>query len=180
MKRLWILFITAVIVYGPAIAQPQQSENFRMTKSVLDGGGGASSSTNFQLVSAFGQPTPVGMQSSANFVLYAGFLEPSFQISPISPIQHLVILREGTDMRLWWEPITGAESYRIYRDPDPLFTPAPGNQVGSVTDTTFADTGVVGLPPLKYYYVVTAVNLHDDSVAKQGTDIKQKNVSHKE
>ncbi len=167
MKRILLLILIALPSAATVLAQPQQSEHFRITKAVLDAGGGASSSANFQLVSAFGQPTPVGVQSSTNFVLYAGFLQPTFQLSPISPIQQLVILRVGDDMRLWWEAIPGAESYRIYRDLTPEFIPTEGNQIGSVADTTFADAGVVSLPPIQYFYIVTAVNEQDEPIASQ-------------
>jgi len=177
MKRIGFLILVAGIAgYAPTdtFAQPQQSENFRITKSVIDAGGGASSSTNFQLVSAFGQPTPIGLSSSANFMHSAGFLSPIFAVSPLSPIQDLVIMRQtaSNNMRLDWSAIAGAESYRIYRDENPLFTPVPGNQIGSVTDTTFIDVDAVSLPMVKYYYIVTAVNEHNAPVtgskAKRG------------
>ena len=167
-RSSFILLLSAFQLFGiSAFSQPQQSEHFRITKSVLDAGGGASSSANFQLVSAFGQPTPIGLSSSENFLLTAGFLSPSFALSPLSPIQDLVIIRApaSDNMRLDWTVIPGAESYCVYRDENALFTPGPGNLVGSVTDTTFIDTGIVSLPPLKYYYIVTAVNEHNEPVA---------------
>ena len=142
-----------------AFAQPQQSENFRIAKSVLDAGGGTGTSANFHLVSAFGQPTPIGLSSSANFVLSAGFLSPSFSVSPLSPIQDLVIMRQpglSNDMRLDWSATAGATTYYIYRDTNPLFTPAPGNQVGTSATNAYLDAGAVGLPAIKYYYIVTS------------------------
>ena len=184
MRRFSLLMLIALpcaaTLPSVVFAQPQQSENLRMTKSVLDAGGGTSTSASFQLVSAFGQPAPVGVQNSANFVLYAGFLEATFQLSPISPIQQLVIQRVGNDMRLWWEAIVGAESYRIFRAVTPLFTPGESNQIGSVADTTFADAGVVSLPPIQYFYIVTAINEHNDPVAYQGVERKQMEVRRRE
>jgi hypothetical protein len=140
-------------------AQPQQSENFRITKSVLDAGGAPSTSTNFHLVSAFGQPTPIGVASSANFTLYAGFLTPAFAVSPNAPFD-LVIKRQpalSNDMKLDWSAVSGATSYVIYRDTNPIFTPAPGNQVGTSGTNSFIDAGAVGLPAIKYFYIVEAV-----------------------
>lgn len=159
MPRMLIVISCALLCGATVFAQSQQSENFRITKSVLDAGGGASVSANFRLVSAFGQPTPIGFSSSANFGLSAGFLTPTFELSPLSDIQRLVILRVGAsaDMKLDWERIATATSYTIHRDSNPLFVPGPGNQIGTAGDTTFTDVGAVNLAPLKYYYNVKAI-----------------------
>ncbi len=60
MRRLLAFILIALPCAATAFAQPQQSENFLMTKSVFTAGGDVSNSTDFQLVSAFGQPTPLG------------------------------------------------------------------------------------------------------------------------
>ena len=160
MKRTFLFAFSLLSLFAfSAFAQPQQSENFRITKSVLDAGGGPSTSTNFQLVSVFGQPTPIGLQWSENFVLSAGFLSPIFSVSPLSPIQDLVIMRQpglSNDMRLDWSAILGATLYTIYRDTNPLFTPAPGNLLGTSATNTFTDVGAVGLPAIKYFYIITS------------------------
>ncbi len=49
------------------------STNFRITSSVISGGGNVMSSTNHILVSTLGQPTSIGNSSSANYGLDAGF-----------------------------------------------------------------------------------------------------------
>lgn len=46
---------------------------FKITSSVLSGGGNFMPSENYQLVSTSGQPTPTGNNSSAGFILDAGF-----------------------------------------------------------------------------------------------------------
>ncbi len=158
MKRVLFILICALLCGSALFAQPQQSENFRITKSVLHAGGGASTSANFRLVSAFGQPTPIGVSSSANFVLSAGFLTPSFAASPLSPIQNLVIIRQpaSNNMKLDWGTIAGATLYTIYRDVTPTFTPGPGNLLGTSATNTFTDVGAVNLPATKYFYNVTS------------------------
>lgn len=152
------VLLLAVLLVGAvaAFAQPQQSENFRITKSVLDAGGGLSTSANFRLVSAFGQPSPLGEQASANFVLHAGFLSPALELSPLSPVQALVIQQQGLNAFLSWNAVAGAGLYRIYRSTTPAFVPGPGNLVGSTAGTTFTDSGVISLPALRHYYVITA------------------------
>jgi hypothetical protein len=150
---------TLLLLLFPALLWAQsQSENFTLTKSVMDAGGGASSSASFNLVSAFGQPTPVGVQSSANFNLYAGFLSPVLQVSPLSPIQRLVIKEATPDARLYWETRAGAGSYSIHRAPTVEFTPGPGNFVATVTDTFYTDAGVLAGPATQQYYIVIVNN----------------------
>lgn len=139
-----------------AVAQPQQSANFRIPKSALDASGGSSASTDFHLVSALGQSSPIGRQTSTDFVLYGGFLSPQFGVGALSPIQHLVILPNQPNVGLWWDRVSGAASYKVYRSIDPLFTPAPANLLGTASDTTFTDVGAVNLPAVRYYYIVTA------------------------
>ena len=153
MKKVFLIIALAPVLL---LAQPQQSEDFRITKQVLDAGGAPSSSANFQLVSAYGQPTPIGAQTSEDFVLYAGFLNPAFGVSPLSPIQELVIKQSQPDVILYWEPIAGANSYEIYRSLDPMFIPGPGDHIGTATDTTYTDVNATTLPNGKYFYNVTA------------------------
>jgi hypothetical protein len=154
MKKTFLIF-AFMLVPGLLLAQPQ-SENFVMTKQVLDAGGAASVSETFALYSAYGQPSPIGVQSSETFTLSGGFLSPMFAVSPVSPIQQLVILQDQPDVILFWEPIQGANSYIIYRSDDPIFMPDPMYEVGTASDTTFTDENAVDLPLGKYFYIVTA------------------------
>jgi hypothetical protein len=161
------LFVVALLPVL-ALAQPQQSENFRIAKSVLDGGGGPSSSASFQLVSAYAQPSPLGIQTSTNFILSGGFLSPTFEVSPVSPVQALVIQPIGVDVHLCWRPIGGADYYKIYRSTNVTTLPSPGDSIGFSTDTTFTDIGACLLPAVRYYYAVTTVGgpLMGPAVAK--------------
>ncbi len=156
MKKAF-LFVMIVLLPCLLLAQPQ-SENFMMAKQVLDAGGAYSVSENFQLTSAYGQPSPIGVQSSENFNLSGGYLSPMFFVSPLSPIQELVIKEDNPDVVLHWERINGANSYKIYRSDDPMFTPEPINEIGTALDTTFTDVNAVLLPLGKYFYNVTASN----------------------
>lgn len=177
MKWILILLLAGIAGYAPTVlAQPQQSENFRITKSVLDAGGGVSTSTNFRLTSAFGQPTPVGVASSTNFVLSAGFLSPMFSVSPLSPIQDLVIMRQpaSDNMKLDWSAVSGATVYYIYRDANPLFTPAPGNLLGTSATNSFTDANAVGLPAIKYFYIVTSAAGSGASATNEKTEHEHK------
>ncbi|MCC6476419.1 hypothetical protein IT157_05115 [bacterium] len=149
MKMLLFFLIVPTMLWAQS-----SSENFTLTKSVMDAGGGASSSANFNLVSAFGQPTPIGIQTSENFALSAGFLSPLLAVSPSSPIQQLVIKQMQPDAKLWWEPIPNATSYSIHRSVNYVFTPDIGNQVGTATDTLFTDVNATATQTQSFYIVV--------------------------
>jgi hypothetical protein len=141
-----------------ALAQPQSSAHFRLPGSVLDAGGTAASSSNFRLVSAFGQPSPLGFESSANFRHSGGFLAPLFSVSPLSPIQHLVILAQTPNVRLHWPRVPGATQYKVYRSTEPQFTAGAANYLGTAADTTYTDANILGLSPVRNYYIVSAVS----------------------
>lgn len=153
MKEILLLLVMPTMLWAQS-----SSENFTLTKSVIDAGGGASSSANFNLVSAFGQPTPIGVQSSENFTLSAGFLAPLLAVSPLSPIQQLVIKEAQPDAVLHWENISGAGSYSVYRAAAINFIPGPGNLIGTTTNTIFTDTNVLAGPAVQQYYIVLVNN----------------------
>jgi hypothetical protein len=69
----------------------------------------------------------------------------------------LVIKLVGNDMQLLWNaPVGGANSYIIYRDIFMEFVPDLGNQIGTTSDTTYTDIGIVPLEP-KVFYQIKAV-----------------------
>jgi hypothetical protein len=181
MKKMLILIVGILMGVTAALAQPQQSANFRITKSVLDAGGAASTSTNFRLVSAFGQPTPIGISSSTNFTLSAGFLSPVFAASPLSPIQNLVIIRQSAsnNMKLDWGAISGATLYTIYRDVTPTFTPGPTNQLGTSATNTFTDVNAVTLPATKYFYIVTSTGGSSPAAIELPTTVDKQSIARK-
>jgi len=81
--------------------------------------------------------------------------------SPKAPA-NLTAISLGSDIQLRWNavredihdnPIT-VDEYKVYRDTSPFFTPDAGTYVGTASDTTYQDTGVV--PDGKYFYVVQA------------------------
>ena len=68
----WIA-IGLVGLSDPANSQ-MSSTNYRITTDVLAGGGGASGSTGYSLLSTLGQPTPSGASGSTGFYNYGGFI----------------------------------------------------------------------------------------------------------
>jgi hypothetical protein len=166
MSRIYATLLVLALLAWPVLAQPQQSENFRITKSVIDAAGAQGTSTDFRLYSAFGQSTPVGAQTSADFVLYAGYLSPSFAVSPLSAIQDLVIQVIPPDVHLHWDPIAGAERYKIFRATNVSFVPAESNRIATVADTFYVDVNATTLTGARYYYCVEASNTPHPLIAQ--------------
>ena len=183
MRRVFILGLLLSVfqlfsLSAFLFAQPQQSENFRITKSVIDAGGAAGASTDFRLYSAFGQSTPVGAQSSEDFLLYAGYLSPSLAVHPLSPIQDLVIHIVPPDARLHWNPVVGAERYKVFRNTVAGFAPSPSDLIATVADTFFVDVNACTLlPGLTYFYCVEASNTPHPLTAEPPVSPLRKGVS---
>ena len=80
----WVMGILVAFLCAStfAIAQPQESPNYHLNKSVLDAGGLTFASPSYQLTSSIGQSTPLGAQTSPNYQLYAGFMS-SFNTTTI-------------------------------------------------------------------------------------------------
>jgi hypothetical protein len=139
----------------------RQSENFTMTKSVMDAGGGVSSSSeSFQSRVGLWSADPGWRAVERRTSLCTrDFLSPdTASVSPLSPIQNLTIKDSGQDAVLRWEAISGAGSYSVYRDLGLNFVPGPGNLIGTTSNTTFTDTAVLSGPALQQYYIVIVNN----------------------
>jgi len=75
--------------------------------------------------------------------------------SYLSEIDDVVIsYNNGTEeVELNWSYPVIADSFFIYRDTDPYFTPNPGNKIASTTSTSYSEPASEN----KYFYKVTAV-----------------------
>lgn len=72
------------------------------------------------------------------------------------PPTELVIQPLGSNIRLAWDRVNGALHYHVYRDTVTTITPAPALLIGSTTDSTYTDTGIINSANVKYFYAVTA------------------------
>lgn len=66
----------------PVIALCQVSENYTLQSSAFTMSGGSAVSTNYTVMSAAGQSSPVGLLTSANYLLEAGFLRSAAETTP--------------------------------------------------------------------------------------------------
>ena len=74
LKVLLSVLAALLCLFVSTVNAEMFSTNFRITSSVISGGGNVMSSTNHILVSTLGQPTSIGKSSSINYGLDAGFL----------------------------------------------------------------------------------------------------------
>ena len=72
-KCLILLFSMLILCFGVSMTYGASSANYTIDTDVLSGGGGECDSTNYFLNSTTGQPSAIGISSSANYTNYAGF-----------------------------------------------------------------------------------------------------------
>lgn len=95
----------------------------------------------------------------------------------MSPIQELAIKEMQPDVKLWWETISSALSYEVFRDTISIFTPDITNQIGATPETTFVDENVTLLPAVKHYYIVQPSE-EPPSLAIPGTKANTRKTPH--
>ena len=89
------LLIALPLLVGSVILALSISSNYQMTSDVIDNAGGASSSTNYQVTDAVGQPSPVGESSSTNYIMKAGF------VHTLGEIVLRIVCGHGLDGKGW-------------------------------------------------------------------------------
>jgi hypothetical protein len=72
-QSLQVLFAIVILCLCASLAHGQSSLNYRMRIDVLSGGGGPESSANYDMDSALGQSSAIGISSSTHYINHAGF-----------------------------------------------------------------------------------------------------------
>jgi Secretion system C-terminal sorting domain len=73
-KVLWVLICPLFLIFTTThLSVAQSSLNYKLVSSVADQGGAPSQSSNFGVVDAVGQASPLGLSSSANYKITSGF-----------------------------------------------------------------------------------------------------------
>ena len=68
-------------------------------------------------------------------------------------VQNLVTLPSGSDLQLFWESISWAVSYTIYRDNIFPMDPGTADSISTASDTTYIDSGILSTEPNAFYRV---------------------------
>ncbi|NQT83352.1 hypothetical protein HQ563_10030 [bacterium] len=119
MERLMkgVLRGTAVVAAGPLLllwattAQAQSSASYEITRSVMSGGGGRSSSASYDLTGTLGQPSPVEVSESDGYNLGSGFWGATVKLFTVAIESISYSIAEGA--RITWHSIAGA-NYTLY------------------------------------------------------------------
>jgi hypothetical protein len=72
-KVVVVAFLAAAMIMTAVPAAAMESASYRLEPTVLSSGGGRSVSAGYQLTGTLGQPSPVGLSSSASFRILSGF-----------------------------------------------------------------------------------------------------------
>lgn len=68
-------------------------------------------------------------------------------------VQNLTVFREGNGVRLFWQSITWAASYTIYRSSAFPFDPEPADSIGTTGDTFYLDLDILPTESTTFYRV---------------------------
>ncbi len=71
-------------------------------------------------------------------------------------VDNLVIVPAGDNIQLMWQSLPGAGSYTVFRHSSVPFGPEQPDSIGSTTDTTYLDAGVVLTDPIAFYRVTAS------------------------
>ena len=82
------------------------------------------------------------------------FDEPSPGTSNIDKVRNLTISLNGSNVRLFWQSNVCATNYTIYRHSTFPFEPDPSDSIGSTSDTTYLDLGVLLTNSIAFYRVI--------------------------
>jgi len=73
-RIIWMLVCPLLLMFTiEDTSLAQSSVNYQLVNSVADQGGASSQSSNHEVVDAVGQPSPVAVSSSTNYIVTSGF-----------------------------------------------------------------------------------------------------------
>ena len=120
-----LLTAMAILCLYAGIAYGMSSTNYQMRIDVLSGGGGAADSTNYDLDSALGQFSAIGVSVSVHYVNHAGFWSAIPEPEPYIPVY--VSLNSGCDNKVpcysaLQTAINSSESFSVINVTDETYT----------------------------------------------------------
>jgi hypothetical protein len=108
-----VFFSMVVIVCFAAMgnAVAQSSASYEITRSVISGGGGRSTSASFDLTGTLGQPSTVGVSEGESFNLGSGFWGATVKLFSVAIQSISYTIAEG--VRITWQSFADA-TYTVY------------------------------------------------------------------
>lgn len=110
-RNLLAIVTLAVCLAAAGNVFAQSSASYEITKSVMSGGGGRSTSASYDLTGTLGQPSPVDVSDSANYNLGSGFWGATVRMFTVAIESISFSIAEGVSIA--WQSIAGA-SYTVY------------------------------------------------------------------
>ncbi len=110
-RNVLVCVILAVCMAAVGNAVAQSSASYEIVRSVLSGGGGRSTSANYDLTGTFGQPSTVEVSESDSYHLGSGFWGATVRLFTVAIQSITYNIADG--VRITWGSVADAE-YTIY------------------------------------------------------------------
>jgi len=103
--------VLAVSLAALGSAAAQSSASYKLTRSVMSGGGTTSTSASYSVTGTLGQPSPVEVFESPSFSVGSGFWGATVKLFTVAIESISYSVAEGA--RITWHSIAGA-NYTLY------------------------------------------------------------------
>jgi hypothetical protein len=114
LRSIPALAVAALVLAWVGNAHGQSSANHQITRSVMSGGGGRSSSASYSLTGTFGQPSPVEASESGSYNLGSGFWGATVRLFTVAIEDISYSIAEG--VRISWRSVMDATYTVEYAD----------------------------------------------------------------
>jgi len=111
LRSIPALALTALVLVSVGNAHGQSSASYQITRSVMSGGGGRSTSASYALTGTLGQPSPTEASESESYNLGSGFWGGMVRLFSVAIESISYSLAEG--VRITWQSIADV-TYTIY------------------------------------------------------------------
>jgi len=114
LRNLTVLAAAAALLGCTGYAAAQSSASYQISKSVMSGGGGRSSSASYEMTGTLGQPSPVDVSDSTSYSLGSGFWGGMVRTFTVAIESISYSIAEG--VRIAWQSVAGATYTIEYAD----------------------------------------------------------------
>ena len=105
-RNVLVCVILVVCVAGTGNAVAQSSASYKLTRSVMSGGGTTSTSPSYSVTGTLGQPSPVQVSESDSFSLGSGFWGATVKLFTVAIDNLSFSISEGA--RITWQSVADA------------------------------------------------------------------------
>ena len=156
----YVVLGAILIILIPVLASGQ---TYVLERSVISGGGARMSGSTYAVTGTLGQSSPIGVSSGSTYQTYHGFWH-AVGGAPLEAMVLAIEMVNSTTARLFWDTITLATAYDLYRSTTPYFS-AGGSPWTTVTapTTEYQFTSGIGNASTNYYFLGKAKNASQTS-----------------